>query len=46
MFSTLKEVFVSDLIPIIDSTYRTIHDREHRAHRPKQQMRREEIFVP
>jgi enterochelin esterase-like enzyme len=31
MFSTLEEVFVVDLIPMIDSTYRTLADREHRA---------------
>ena len=31
MFSALEEVFINDLIPMIDSTYRTIPDREHRA---------------
>jgi len=31
MFRTVEEVFVNDLIPFIDSTYRTIPDREHRA---------------
>ncbi len=31
MFSALDEVFVNDLIPLIDSQYRTIPDREHRA---------------
>lgn len=29
--STLEQVFISDLIPFIDRTYRTIPDREHRA---------------
>jgi enterochelin esterase-like enzyme len=31
MFTTLGEVFVNDLIPMIDSTYRTRPDRENRA---------------
>lgn len=31
MFGTLGEVFVKDLIPMIDQTYRTKTDREHRA---------------
>lgn len=31
MFSTLGEVFLNDLIPMIDETYRTQADREHRA---------------
>jgi enterochelin esterase-like enzyme len=31
MFSALEEVFMNDLIPMIDATYRTIPDREHRA---------------
>lgn len=31
MFNTLNEVFVNDLIPMIDATYRTKTDREHRA---------------
>ena len=31
MFSAFEEVMVKDLIPMIDSTYRTIPDREHRA---------------
>ncbi len=31
MFSALDEVFVKDLIPLIDSTYRTLPDRDHRA---------------
>lgn len=31
MFSALDEVFVQDLIPMIDSTYRTLPDRENRA---------------
>jgi enterochelin esterase family protein len=31
MFSTLGEVFINDLIPLIDKTYRTKADREHRA---------------
>ena len=31
MFSTLDEVFTKDLIPMIDATYRTKTDREHRA---------------
>jgi len=31
MFSTLDEVFTQDLIPMIDRTYRTKADREHRA---------------
>lgn len=31
MFSALDEVFVKDLIPLIDFTYRTLPDREHRA---------------
>jgi len=31
LFGTLEEVFIKDLIPMIDSTYRTIPDREHRA---------------
>jgi enterochelin esterase-like enzyme len=31
MFRTFDEVMVKDLIPMIDSTYRTLPDREHRA---------------
>jgi enterochelin esterase-like enzyme len=31
MFSAVEEVFVNDLIPMIDSNYRTMADREHRA---------------
>jgi enterochelin esterase-like enzyme len=31
MFSVLEEVFIRDLIPMIDSTYRTLPDRENRA---------------
>ena len=31
MVSTFDEVMVKDLIPMIDSTYRTLADREHRA---------------
>jgi enterochelin esterase family protein len=31
MFATLEDVFVKDLIPMIDQTYRTRPDREHRA---------------
>ena len=31
MFATFDEVMVKDLIPMIDSTYRTIPDREQRA---------------
>lgn len=31
MPSTFSEVIIRDLIPMIDSTYRTIADREHRA---------------
>jgi len=31
MFSALEEVFTEDLIPMIDATYRTLPDREHRA---------------
>lgn len=31
MFSALDDVFIKDLIPLIDSTYRTIPDRAHRA---------------
>ena len=31
MFATLDEVMVKDLIPMIDSTYRTISDRDNRA---------------
>ena len=31
MFSALDDVFTKDLIPMIDTTYRTIPDREHRA---------------
>jgi enterochelin esterase-like enzyme len=30
-FATFEEVMVKDLIPMIDATYRTIPDREHRA---------------
>lgn len=30
-YLTLDEVFVDDLLPTIDATYRTIADREHRA---------------
>jgi enterochelin esterase family protein len=31
MFGALGEVFINDLIPMIDKTYRTKADREHRA---------------
>lgn len=31
MFGALEEVFIKDLIPMIDRTYRTKADREHRA---------------
>jgi enterochelin esterase-like enzyme len=31
MFSAFEEVMVKDLIPLTDTTYRTIPDREHRA---------------
>jgi enterochelin esterase-like enzyme len=31
MFDTLDEVFAHDLIPMIDQTYRTLADRDHRA---------------
>ncbi len=31
MFSAFEDVMVKDLIPMIDSTYRTLPDREHRA---------------
>jgi enterochelin esterase family protein len=31
MFSAFEDVMVNDLIPMIDKTYRTIPDREHRA---------------
>jgi enterochelin esterase-like enzyme len=31
MFSALEDVFINDLIPMVDSTYRTIPDRDHRA---------------
>jgi enterochelin esterase-like enzyme len=31
MFSAFEDVMVNDLIPMIDATYRTIPDREHRA---------------
>ncbi len=31
MFSTFEEVFINDLIPAIDATYRTKPDRENRA---------------
>ena len=31
MFSTLEEVFINDLIPMVDKTYRTKTDRDHRA---------------
>jgi enterochelin esterase family protein len=31
MFNTLDEVFTKDLIPMIDTTYRTKPDRDHRA---------------
>src|SRR4029077_9639065 len=31
MFSAFEDVMVKDLIPMIDSTYRTIPDRDHRA---------------
>jgi enterochelin esterase-like enzyme len=30
-FGALEEVFIKDLLPMIDATYRTIPDREHRA---------------
>ncbi len=31
MFTAFEDVMVKDLIPMIDATYRTIPDREHRA---------------
>ena len=31
MFAAFEDVVVNDLIPMIDATYRTIPDREHRA---------------
>jgi enterochelin esterase-like enzyme len=31
LFAAFEEVMVKDLIPMIDATYRTIPDREHRA---------------
>ena len=31
MFAAFEEVMIADLIPMIDSTYRTVPDREHRA---------------
>ena len=31
MFNTLNDVFITDLIPMIDATYRTKADRENRA---------------
>lgn len=31
MFSALDDVFIKDLIPMVDSAYRTIPDRDHRA---------------
>ena len=31
MFNALDDVFIKDLIPLVDSTYRTLPDREHRA---------------
>ena len=31
MFSALDDVFLKDLVPMIDSTYRTIPERDHRA---------------
>ncbi len=31
MFSAFEDVMIKDLIPMIDSTYRTVPDREHRA---------------
>jgi enterochelin esterase-like enzyme len=31
MFAAFEEVMVDDLVPMIDTTYRTIPDREHRA---------------
>jgi enterochelin esterase-like enzyme len=31
MFSALEEVFIQDLIPMMDATYRTLPDRENRA---------------
>lgn len=31
IFSTLEEVFINELIPLIDETYRTKADRAHRA---------------
>jgi enterochelin esterase-like enzyme len=31
MFKTLEDVFINDLIPMIDATYRTRPDRENRA---------------
>ena len=30
-FETLEEVFLKDVIPLVDATYRTIPNREHRA---------------
>ncbi len=30
-FTTLEEVFLKDVIPLVDATYRTMADREHRA---------------
>jgi enterochelin esterase-like enzyme len=31
MFSAFEDVMVNDLIPMVDATYRTVADREHRA---------------
>jgi enterochelin esterase-like enzyme len=31
MFAAFEEVMIADLIPMIDSTYRTLPDRDHRA---------------
>ena len=31
MFAAFEEVMIADLIPMIDSTYRTVPEREHRA---------------
>ena len=31
MFGALEEVFMKEIIPLVDSTYRTIPDRDHRA---------------
>ncbi len=31
MFDAFEHVFIDDLIPLVDSTYRTLPDRDHRA---------------